>query len=347
MVTGYLLKMIFGCLPVLVFLGALVHFDSFKLVRIPIILYTVAAGGGAAVAGYFINTQLMDSLNISYSDFMHFGAPFVEEILKAIIIVVLIQTNRIGFAFDAAILGFAAGTGFALIENFYYLAAASHRDLAVWVIRGFGTAIMHGGTTAIFAMVGHLLSLKAVRPNPLHYLPGLGAAIGLHATFNYFLEFPVMSTVIMMIILPTALTIILRRNQKSIHHWLEVDFAAHQELLKQIRSNDYETSPAGQFLSKLHERFDSRVVNKMIYYIELHTELILAAEEVLKAHERAEAISVSAEIKEKLILLHEIEEEIGKTSLLALRPHLQFNRHEFWELYMLEKEAGFAHPHAH
>ncbi|NNE42061.1 MAG: hypothetical protein HKN14_14210, partial [Marinicaulis sp.] len=78
-----------------------------------------------------------------------------------------------------------------------------------------------------------------------------------------------------------------------------------------------------------------------------HTELILAAEEVLSAHERGETKSVSAETKEKLVLLHEVEQEIGKTGLLALRPHLKFNRHEFWELYMLEKEAGFAHPRAH
>ena len=139
----------------------------------------------------------------------------------------------------------------------------------------------------------------------------------------------------------------LRRDQKSIHDWIKVDFAAHQKLLAQIKSGEYEHSIAGRFLTKLHDRFDSRVVDKMVYYIELHTELILAAEAVLEAHEKGKTISVSSETKEKLLLLHELEQEIGKTGLLALRPHLHFNRHEFWELYMLEKEAGFAHPHAH
>ncbi len=345
--ADFLLKALFGCLPVLAFLGALVHFDSFKLVRLPIVLFTVSAGGLAAFVGYVINTNIMNGLQLPYSDFMHFGAPFTEEILTAAVIVFLIQTNRVGFAFDAAILGFAAGTGFALVENFYYLGITPDKHLAVWVIRGFGTAVMHGGTTAIFAMMGHVLTLKAERPNPLHYLPGLGLAVALHSSFNFFLNTPVMSTIVMMLGLPAVMTFLLRRDQKSIHHWIEVDFDEHKKLLYNLRSGEYEHSEAGRFLTRLRNCFGASIVDKMVYYIELHTELILSAETVLDAHENGEKISVDVETKEKLVLLHEIEQEIGKTGLLALRPHLHFNRHEFWELYMLEKEAGFVHPHAH
>jgi len=342
-----LLKALFGSLPVLVFLGALLHFDSFKLVRFPIVLFTLIAGGIAAIAGYFINSYVMSGLEIAHLDFAHFGAPLIEESLKAIVVIALIQTNRIGFTFDAAILGFAAGTGFALVENFYYLNIAYDNHLAVWVIRGFGTAIMHGGATAIFAMMGHILSLNPKNPRTVRYLPGLAIAVALHTAFNYFLGYPIMSTIVMMLMLPTTMAITLKRDQKSIHHWLEIDFSQHKKLLTQIRAGDYEKSEAGRFLAKLHKRFDRLVVDKMVYYIELHTELILAAEEVLEAHEKGEKISVSAETKEKLVLLHEVEQEIGKTGLLALRPHLHFNRHEFWEIYMLEKEARFAHAHAH
>lgn len=347
MAADLLLKALFGCLPVLLFLTALVHFDSFKLVHFRIVLFTITGGGIAALFGYLANNYLMGASGASYGEYMHFGAPFVEELLTALVVIALIQTNRIGFAFDAAILGFAAGTGFALIENFYYLGGAGDRHLAVWVIRGFGTAIMHGGTTAIFAMMGHILSLKAETPHPVHYFPGLAIAVLMHGTFNYFLSYPVTSTIVMMLALPAAATLALRRDQKSIHDWIKVDFSEHQKLLAQIQSGEFEHSEAGRFLSKLHERFNSGVVDKMVYYIELHTELILAAETVLDAHEKGERISVDAATKEKLLLLHELEQEIGKTGLLALRPHLHFNRHEFWELYMLEKEAGFAHPHAH
>ena len=61
---------------------------------------------------------------------------------------------------DAAIFGFAIGSGFALVENLYYLASRPDAHVAVQIIRGFGTAIMHGGATAIFAIVSVALAEK-------------------------------------------------------------------------------------------------------------------------------------------------------------------------------------------
>ena len=49
-------------------------------------------------------------------------SPWLEESLKAALIVYLIRTRRVGMLVDASIYGFAVGTGFALFENFYYLA---------------------------------------------------------------------------------------------------------------------------------------------------------------------------------------------------------------------------------
>jgi RsiW-degrading membrane proteinase PrsW (M82 family) len=61
--------------------------------------------------------------------------------------------HRIGFLVDAAIFGFAVGTGFALAENLYYLRLAVDAGMGTWIVRGFGTALMHGGTTALFAVM--------------------------------------------------------------------------------------------------------------------------------------------------------------------------------------------------
>ena len=62
--------------------------------------------------------------------------------------------HRIGFLVDAAIFGFAVGTGFALAENLYYLHLAAEAGMGTWIVRGFGTALMHGGATALFAVMG-------------------------------------------------------------------------------------------------------------------------------------------------------------------------------------------------
>ena len=82
---------------------------------------------------------------------------------------------------------------FAVVENLYYLSIRPDSHMPVWVVRGFGTAIMHGGATAIFAIVSMALTEK--RPGDLTaLLPGLAAAIVLHSAFNHFLFQPVLST---------------------------------------------------------------------------------------------------------------------------------------------------------
>ena len=44
------------------------------------------------------------------------------------------------------------GTGFAVTEGIYYLAVLHGAPALVWVVRGLGTAVMHGSATALVAM---------------------------------------------------------------------------------------------------------------------------------------------------------------------------------------------------
>ena len=100
-----------------------------------------------------------------------------EEVLKALVIVFLFRIHRIGFLVDSAIMGFAVGAGFAFVENLYYLQSAGDAHVAVWIVRGFGTAIMHGGVMAIFAIISQTLTERNMKINPLLYLPGLFVSV--------------------------------------------------------------------------------------------------------------------------------------------------------------------------
>ena len=140
-------------LPVLLFLAALVFMDSFKLVPGRAVFAAVFAGGLSALAASALNPVLADALGLGTPAFARTVAPLAEEVLKALFVVFLIRRGRVGFLVDAAILGFAVGTGFALVENLEYLRALPERGLLLWLVRGFGTALLHGGTTAIFAIV--------------------------------------------------------------------------------------------------------------------------------------------------------------------------------------------------
>jgi len=129
--------------PVIVFLYAMVHLDSFKLVRFGFVLQMLVVGALLAGVSYLINGAISSGFHVGISDYTRFVAPTVEELLKASALVVLFWMNRIGFRVDAAIIGFAIGTGFSMAENAYLLHVLTQANVTVWIFRGFGTAMMH------------------------------------------------------------------------------------------------------------------------------------------------------------------------------------------------------------
>ena len=65
----------------------------------------------------------------------------------------MLRQRRLGFLVDAALVGFAVGTGFALVENLEYLRWSRNERFVLWLVRGFGPAILHGAMTALFAIL--------------------------------------------------------------------------------------------------------------------------------------------------------------------------------------------------
>ncbi|MEO1252273.1 MAG: PrsW family glutamic-type intramembrane protease [Pseudomonadota bacterium] len=332
---------IVGLSPVIVFLALLLQFDAFKLVRLSFVLKLIAAGIGVALAAYFLSPILMDRLGADYFFYMRFVGPVVEEILKASIVLFLIRANKIGFAMDAVIAGFAIGAGFALLENYYYLFAVGETQTAVWVVRGFGTAIMHGGVTALFAVITQLITPQQKTARlPYHAIPGLAAAIILHAVYNQFILEPVMSAIVVMTGLAFMLGFILHRGQQSIDTLLQVDFARYHALLDEIRSGEFGEHKTGKLLKSLRIRLDPSETAEINRYVELHTELVLFGEQVIDAQARGEPLEITDAIREKLAQFNYLDERVGRSVRMLLKDHIQFSRNEFFQLYKLSRDAG-------
>src|SRR5271155_5872694 len=189
------LRVVLALLPVLMFLAALRVLDSYKLVSLRTVGTAVAAGAVAAALCYGINTAVFQQLHGRHIDpYIHFGAPVVEELAKGAFWVFLIATARVAFMVDSAICGFAIGAGFALLENVTYLEVLKGRGFGVWLMRGFGTAVMHGGVTAIGAFIAVYLSESRQWRGVRQFAPGLAAAMILHSFFNQGVLSPASST---------------------------------------------------------------------------------------------------------------------------------------------------------
>jgi len=337
MLTDLLTRAPVGLLPVLIFLVILVYLDSYKLVSLRTVLWVILAGALLTVAGYWINGYVIAELGWGLPTYSRFAAPIIEEGLKASVMIFLFRTNRIGFLVDSAILGFAVGAGFAVTENFYYLYLTPDAHIAVSVVRGFGTAIMHGGVMALFGIMAQTLTERSMKINPLLYLPGFIVAITIHAVFNHFISISAIYTTLgTLIILPAILMFVFQKSAKSMHAWLEVDFDEDALLLEQINSGSFAESKIGCFLEDLKQKFSGPVVVDMLCYLRLYTELALRAKGVLMMRENGLDTPVGERTRAKFEEMRYLETSIGKTGILAMRPFLQMTRKDLWQLYVLE-----------
>jgi len=324
-------------LPVLAFLGVLLYLDSYKLVKLRDIVVVVVFGAAMAGASYLASAQVLGVVEIQFRTFSRYVAPVTEEILKGLLILVMIRTHRIGFLVDAAIFGFAVGTGFALAENLYYLEHFPNAGIGTWILRGFGTAIMHGGATALFAVMGLALLERSTRAGIAAFLPGLAIAIVLHSAFNHFFLSPLVSTLGILMVLPPLLYAVFEKSESALGSWLGKGFDSDTEMLALINSGKLSDSPMGRYLHTLKDKFKGPVVADLLCYLRLTTELALRAKGVLMMRESGFEVPVDEATKEKFAELRYLESSIGRTGLVALQPLLHFSHKDLWQLYMLKQ----------
>jgi len=336
MLTDLLTRAPVGLLPVMIFLLILLYMDSYKLVNFRTILWVILTGALLPIAGYWINAYVIGLLGWDFTTYSRYGAPVVEEGMKACVMIYLFRTNRIGFLVDSAILGFAVGAGFGVVENFYYLYLAADANIAVWVVRGFGTAIMHGGAMALFGVMAQTLTERQMKINPLLYVPGFIVAITIHSVFNHFPGTPILTTLGTLLVLPSIFLVVFQKSARAMHEWLEVDFDEDALLLAQINSGEFAETRIGRFLQDLKQKFPGTVVVDMLCYLRLYTELAMRAKGVLMMRENGLDTPVGERTRAKFEEMHYLEKSIGKTGLLAMSPFLQMTRKDLWQLYVLE-----------
>ena len=337
MSADILLHVLIGLSPVICFLFGLVYLDSYKLVGIRWVSGIIVLGAFVAGVSYVIHTLLLKSIPIQFTAYTYYISPIVEEVLKGSVILVLMRLNRIGFLVDAAIFGFAVGTGFAVVENLYFLQILPDTQVGVWIVRGFGTAIMHGGAVAIFAVAGRALISRRRNLGLVAFLPGLVIASVVHSIFNQFFFSPLLTTLGVLIALPLILAIVFQQSEKSVEEWLDVGFDADTELLELIHSGKLSDSKVGQYLLSLKEKFDGPVVADLLCYLRIHVELALRAKGLLMMRESGFVTAADKETRAKLEEMKYLEKSIGTTGKLAIRPFLQMSRKDLWQFYVLGK----------
>jgi protease PrsW len=327
-------------LPVLVFLFALELIDTYKLLTLGRVLRSVGVGCAAAVVCYSINTGIYASGLVSPAVWARSGAPVIEEIAKALFVIWLLRTNRVGFMVDAAISGFAIGAGFAVLENLTYIPDLSSSGLIASAIRGLGTAMMHGGSTAIFGTVSvGLTEIRDSRTWPT-FLPGLAIAIAIHELYNQPLWRPVIAAVVVLVTLPVLIALIFWRSDRALEKWLGTKLDKDIDLLMMMATGTFGKSPAARYLRSLEKTFAPVVLGDMLSYLHLSLELSARAKGDLLRREMGFPVEPDPELPGQFKELKFLESQIGRAGKLALGPLLGQSRRDVWELQQLAENAA-------
>jgi len=324
--------------PVILFLGILKLLDSFKLLRMRDVLLAILIGTAAAMISYFINRFFLGTVKLNLKHYSQFDAPLIEETLKGMYIFYLIRANRVGFRIDIAIYGFALGAGFALVENVFYLHAITDSNPLLWIVRGFGTAIMHGGTTAIFGILAKTDVDQRQSAQFLSFFPGLAVAMILHAVYNHFILPPLIMTGLLILTLPVLFYLIFQQSERSTRRWLDIGFDTDQELLNIITTDKMSDSKIGLYLKSLKESYPAEVILDMICYMRLYLELSIKAKGMLMMREMGFDPEPDATLKPALEEMVFLEKSIGKTGMMTVSSFLSVRSQDIWQLKLLAQK---------
>ena len=328
-----LANIIVAFVPVLVFLAVLVMMDSFKLAR-PSAIAT-AMGWGVVAAVLSGISQFWMTGTLSESAFHRVAAPAIEETAKCVLIAYLILKRRIGFPVDAAQLGFAVGTGFAVVENLEYLRVLSSAAFVLWLVRGLGTAMLHGATTAIFAMLSHTAADRHRDRGALIFLPGLVAAVAIHTAFNVLPVSPLATTAMLLIVLPLLVLWVFQRSEMATRDWvgagLDLDLMLHET----FSSEALAYTKFGAYLRELRQRFPGHVVADMLCLLRVELELSIQAKAMLIARDAGMIMPVHPDARSATDEIRYLRSSIGTTGLLALNPVQVTTHRDDWHRYLL------------
>lgn len=326
-----------GFIPVLAFLVGLRLMDSYRLVHVRTL--SVALGGGvtAALLAFALHLTLMDQAHVTPQLLRSWVAPVSEECLKALLVAWLIGSDRVGFVVDAAVLGFAIGTGFALAENTYYASVLGDPSLSLWLARGLGTAIMHGSTTALFAIIGKALHDRWPNAAGAAFLPGFVVAVAIHATFNQLSTSPFISTGMLLMAMPLLLLAAFDLSERTTREWLSSGFDNELEMLESVLGGRLEQSPIGRYLDNLRSRFEPMIVADLFCLLTIHLELSLRAKGMLMARAAGIEVPVDQSVRANLKELKFLEQAVGVTGRLAIMPLRRQSQRDLWQILVLEE----------
>ena len=313
-------------LPIIIYILVVYKIDHFALVNRHRLLLLVGCGMLMALVCFGLFSWLDGVL----PDGTH---PVVEEVVKAVPLLVLAWRKRMVFFIDSVICGAAVGGGFSILENLFYLVLGQDAGLGTMLFRGLEVALVHIGCSAVVA-AGLVLVVRQterwrsrleVKPfDVLMTILLLVAAVAAHVCHNHLHFNPIMQFVCVLSVMGGLVAWTYFYDVDMIHRWLDRGLDEQIQLFQSIQRGQLIHTPTGIFLDSVKASFPPLVYFDIICYVRLHAELSVTAKvrflmresgmlPPLGEHERQQVLAKYQEFKQ-------MEKNMGASAMMTIAP---------------------------
>jgi RsiW-degrading membrane proteinase PrsW (M82 family) len=330
-VLGFVIALI---VPLL-FLGFIHTFDVYQTGQFHIILKCLFWGGVAFAPATFANWALTRFWLTNQDAITHFAAPIYEEIFKGLILLYLVRRAKFNYSVDGAIYGFAVGTGFAVVENFFYIYPNISVASQIAFHRVFLANLVHAFSSATIGITLGISRLET--PKLRWWIPtfGLLLAIGQHMLFNNLIGREEIHPVVFFLpVLPGILFIfyIMQHGKRQAQGWIKEKLGMDNRVTRgEVALIDRLAAPDDP-LYPVVERFGIGTASKVekLLYLQAHIGIKSKALDGLRGNDTIYK-AVEAEINEMRTKMKKIQNEIGVYPMLFIRGLFTAEMASVWE----------------
>jgi RsiW-degrading membrane proteinase PrsW (M82 family) len=284
-------------------------------------------------------------------DVIRYSAPIIEEILKGLILWYLISRPRFTYFVEGAVYGFAAGIGFAIVENFQYIQGAQAAGLMLALSRVISTNLMHAAATSILGIfLGQARFERTWLRRLLVGLLGLAIAMVLHVGFNNLVTrvgggLLLLYAAAIGIAAAGLIAYVIKRGLKSGKTWLEESLGMTDRVTSGEAAVVTRMESVDDILKPLAERFGDKKAAEIKDFLTKQARLGFMRKSVERLSDERMKRATEEEIVKLRAQVDEARRKVGSYAMLFLRHTFPEDSSPLWgRLETLIQERTAARP---
>jgi len=273
---------------------------------------------------YGINTAMLRANLVSEDTFRRYSAPILEELLKAAVLLYLVRRSNFTYFVDGAIYGFAAGIGFAVIENCDYILGNTAAALGIAIARVLSTNLMHASTSAVIGIALGMSRFQRFSGRTLLLMAGFGLAMAIHVGFNNLVT-RVSGVMLMVYAIAIglacagAIAFAIKRGLAEQKQWIEETLGAADRVTAGEAKVVTQLEDANKILKPLVETFGKEKGEKIQDFLVLQAQLGIKRKTLEKLTDDKMRDAVRKDMDDIRAKMDQARREVGSYAMLYLR----------------------------